>query len=652
VTKEVVLRWHKGDGFRRPCIQDHTVKYSPPGELAPVSGLGATVALLSPSSGLGGAERQTEALAGGLRDLGFHVKQGQVTDDIEADVTIWWGAHLGKPERRAESIYVAHSSRLAVPDDVDTIVGVCAGVGDVTIWNGVDPEPFKNLHLRPRPAPGETFTVGWLGRYSAEKNPLLAVEVLSQLPDNFRLVMHGSGPLRVELHNAWDSWKPGFIERLDIGGVARPEDALARYDCLLITSDVEGCPLVAIEAMHAGVPVVACGQGDLTKLLSHGRGYDVSKDNLSRYVEEIARDPGRAQDIADRARAFAAEHLTVKKMALQYAELIREKVPEPRARCQINASDPRPRILLLADQPDTAFAIGHRDLMKYCGEWFDFDMHVIQHWPEEPFPDMSRYDAIYVPYTRWQFHNLLPFKRCLGANRSTDFDRLNPGQFGAPEATTVNRFRGFQVVNEMAHELANPWCPNVVLLPNPVDMDRFPEHDKPEGFIAHWNGNRQRQDLLGRSVKRFDEIVRPAASAAGVTLDWCGYNEPEGPHQKVPSEDMPARYRGVHCLVHASRFEGCSKTLLEAMASGCVVASTEVGTVRQMVDQQMEEWGEAGITIPSLTNWDGFANHLVTLRDNPERVARMGEINRETVRRWWSWEKWAPKYKRFLEMAL
>tara|TARA_Y100000310_G_scaffold128658_1_gene127839 strand:+ start:1103 stop:3667 length:2565 start_codon:yes stop_codon:yes gene_type:complete len=313
-----LLEWKRGDPVKRVVQRSPAIRHEPP---APpkISGDGITVAVLSPSEGLGGAERQTEALALGLERLGFTVLRGSTKKPPEADVTIWWGAHL-PGNVTGKQIYVAHSESCAVPVDVDFTVGVCSGQGDRTIWNGVDPAPFADLHRRPRPAPGEVFTVGWLGRYEAEKNPVLAVEVLAQLPDNFRLVMHGRGSLRGAVYAR--ACELGLQDAVHFGGVVQPERAMAKFDCLLITSDTEGLPLVAVEAMHSGVPVVALNVGDLSQVM---KGYGCICDGPSALANGItmgvALNP-RISNICTGTRAYAAEHLTADRMAEQYAEVI------------------------------------------------------------------------------------------------------------------------------------------------------------------------------------------------------------------------------------------------------------------------------------------------------------------------------------------
>jgi len=119
-------------------------------------------------------------------------------------------------------------------------------------------------------------------------------QVASDLPD-WRLRILGDGPLRGELeaHAA----KVGLADRVELPGAVpdmAPEWAAAAI-CAL-SSKTEGFPLVAQEAMSAGVPVVSydCPSGP-RELVEHGvSGLLVgvgSKAGLAAALHEVAQDP-------------------------------------------------------------------------------------------------------------------------------------------------------------------------------------------------------------------------------------------------------------------------------------------------------------------------------------------------------------------------
>ncbi|MCZ6620036.1 MAG: glycosyltransferase [Gammaproteobacteria bacterium] len=104
--------------------------------------------------------------------------------------------------------------------------------------------------------PGEGFTFGVVGRLHPKKQPGLAVagfrEALADMP-GARLVFIGDG----ELHEVLESESRGLPIHF-AGFVADAPRYYAALDALLIpSSDKEAFAMVALEAMAAGVPVVA-----------------------------------------------------------------------------------------------------------------------------------------------------------------------------------------------------------------------------------------------------------------------------------------------------------------------------------------------------------------------------------------------------------
>ncbi|HXH79034.1 stealth conserved region 3 domain-containing protein [Nocardioides sp.] len=144
----------------------------------------------------------------------------------------------------------------------------------------------------------DSKTIVAAGRIVAEKqfiHLLRAFEqVAADLPD-WRLRILGDGPLRAEL--AAHAAKVGLADRVELPGAVpdmAPEWAAAAI-CAL-SSKTEGFPLVAQEAMSAGVPVVTydCPSGP-RELVEHGvSGLLVgagSKAGLAAALHDVARDP-------------------------------------------------------------------------------------------------------------------------------------------------------------------------------------------------------------------------------------------------------------------------------------------------------------------------------------------------------------------------
>ena len=142
-----------------------------------------------------------------------------------------------------------------------------------TIYTGVVDENLEFDVNRSNRA----FTVGFLGRFSPEKNPELFLDIAKQMEalTDFKFVMGGEGPL---LENILA--KSANLSNLEyLGFISDSSSFFSHIDCLMITSEIEGIPLSAMEALNHGVPVISRPVGGMGELLvAEDQGYIWSGD--------------------------------------------------------------------------------------------------------------------------------------------------------------------------------------------------------------------------------------------------------------------------------------------------------------------------------------------------------------------------------------
>lgn len=307
----------------------------------------------------------------------------------------------------------------------------------------------------------------------------------------------------------------------------------------------------------------------------------------------------------------------------------------------------RPRVLLLSDVRGWAFDVNLRDMAEYLSDRFDFSYwYVID---EQPLPPASTYDAVYVPYHRWNVvvNGDVPRGRGLGSLRSWWFTAEQPGPPGDADVALVNSFRGFHVVTQHNYNEIATRCPQLRYLTNPVNMRRVGTATQVRGtIVASWNGNARHSHAGGADVKGFWSIVEPACVQAGVPLVYAEYNT-----RRVAPEAMPAFYRQGNVAICASLYEGASNSIMEAMAAGQALISTDVGNVREMQESQLRHLGATGIIIVPRSA-TAIVEALTELRRTPARITEMGRCNRREIRERWSWTVWADRYASFLREAL
>lgn len=203
----------------------------------------------------------------------------------------------------------------------------------VVIPNGVEPHFFETRRrgalrseIGSRP---DDFLLGSVGNLRPAKGYdvlLRAVaELRSELP-SVRLVIagDGEGPLLDELLAL--RAELGLVEHVHFLGF-RPDvqDVLADLDLFVVSSRTEGFSLAAVQAMAAGLPVVATKSGGPEMILEHGRtGILVdagSAQALAGAIRDLHGKRSERQQLARAGRRHAAEQFTVEQQVRAYEQL-------------------------------------------------------------------------------------------------------------------------------------------------------------------------------------------------------------------------------------------------------------------------------------------------------------------------------------------
>jgi len=150
----------------------------------------------------------------------------------------------------------------------------------------------------------------------------IAAEVHKRIPDaEFLLV--GDGPLRAEIEQ--QAAALGLGEHVLFLGDRRDIPAiLASSDISVLTSDSEGLSNVILEAMAAGVPVVAYAVGGNPELVNSERGALISAGNETEFADAIWRllsDASLRREQGRNARRFAEENFSLARVCRQYEDL-------------------------------------------------------------------------------------------------------------------------------------------------------------------------------------------------------------------------------------------------------------------------------------------------------------------------------------------
>jgi glycosyltransferase involved in cell wall biosynthesis len=202
----------------------------------------------------------------------------------------------------------------------------------VVIPNGVDPARVPAAQRC-----GGTV-VGALGRLDPRKGHGDLLEALSLVRARVpaaRLVLVGDGTERATLEDR--ARRLGIVEAVDMRG-AVPDGArvLSEMSVFVLPSHVEGMSNALLEAMAAGLPVVATDVGGNPEVVVPGEtGLLVrpgDPEALAQAILGLLADPGRARTMGAAGRARVLEHFTVQRMVARHQALYESLLGERRAR--------------------------------------------------------------------------------------------------------------------------------------------------------------------------------------------------------------------------------------------------------------------------------------------------------------------------------
>jgi glycosyltransferase involved in cell wall biosynthesis len=171
----------------------------------------------------------------------------------------------------------------------------------------------------------DAWLVGTVGRAALEKNQALLLRAAAPLlGTGARLVVTGDGPLLPSLEGlAAELGIAPFVHLL--GARQDVPDILNALDVFVLSSDLEGLPLVILEAMATGLPVISTRVGGIPTVLDDGMdGYLVDRGDERALRDRLAAlraDPERGRVLGAYGRSVVLSRFSDERMQRDYLDL-------------------------------------------------------------------------------------------------------------------------------------------------------------------------------------------------------------------------------------------------------------------------------------------------------------------------------------------
>jgi glycosyltransferase involved in cell wall biosynthesis len=163
------------------------------------------------------------------------------------------------------------------------------------------------LNLRP-----DEFCIGFVGRLTTQKAPERLVEAMAKLKDrqiDATAIVVGSGPEEGRVRELIA--RHGLETHVRLLGDVVATNVMPAFDLFCLPSRYEGLPYVLLEALAAGLPIVARRVGGVGVCVEHGgNGWIVDGDGgreLADALADLAQHPERRGRFAERSLSKSAE---------------------------------------------------------------------------------------------------------------------------------------------------------------------------------------------------------------------------------------------------------------------------------------------------------------------------------------------------------
>ena len=226
----------------------------------------------------------------------------------------------------SETIAARWARRIITVSDANRMAGIRRRIADphkfVTVHNGVE-----DCFARANPGSGEIPRVVMVARFVEQKNQMLLLEAVSRLRTPVILTFVGDGPLLQQAKQRAATC-PADVKVEFLGEQRDVAKILAASNLFVLSTNWEGFPVSILEAMRAGLPVIAMDVDGVREAVIDGsNGVLVRVGDLDGLVNALRRliaDPGLRERMGATGRLAFEKRFSVGDMLFKTRRVYQE----------------------------------------------------------------------------------------------------------------------------------------------------------------------------------------------------------------------------------------------------------------------------------------------------------------------------------------
>ncbi|MGN1379200.1 MAG: glycosyltransferase [Bacilli bacterium] len=175
----------------------------------------------------------------------------------------------------------------------------------------------------------------------------------------------------------------------------------------------------------------------------------------------------------------------------------------------------------------------------------------------------------------------------------------------------------------------------------PMNLDRLLNNKK---LVIGWVGNSAWSNEI-EDFKGFNTIIKPAIQELideGYPIISCYADKQE---KMIPYEEMPDYYAKIDICLCASKMEGTPNPILESMACGIPIITTNVGIVSEVFGKKQKKF------IVNQRTKEAFKEKIIMLLENRYILKELSDENLKRIKSW-DWKIKTNGFKEFFDKNL